>query len=94
MGRTLLAAGMAALLLGFSACREEGGPSEQVDEAFRSIAAGTEETLLEISRELDDAVETGREVASDFGDQLVQATDDAIDAADDAIEAAEDAIGG
>ena len=94
MGRTLWAVGMAALLLGFSACRKEEGPAEQVDEAFRSIAAGTEETLLEISRELDDAVETGREVASEFGDKLVEATDDAIDAADAVIEAAEDAIGG
>jgi hypothetical protein len=92
MANWLLAALMAATLLGLSACREEDPRSRQLDDAMRSLANDAQETLESISDELDDAVETGREVARDLGDRAVEVADDAIDAADAAIESAEEAL--
>lgn len=79
---------MAATLLGFSACREDAGEPRPL----RSLANGAEEKLQALSDELDDAVESGREVARDVSDRVVEAADDAIDAADEAIESAQDSL--
>lgn len=92
MAKSWVAALMAASLLGFSACREEDPRSRQLDEAVRSLANDAHESLKTLSDELDEAVESGREVARDLGDRAVEVADDAIDAADAALESAEDAL--
>jgi ABC-type transporter Mla subunit MlaD len=84
---------MTATLLAFSACREDDGRGRQLDDAMRSLASDAQQALEGFGDEIEDAVETSREVARDVGDRALDATDDAIDAADEALESAQDALG-
>jgi ElaB/YqjD/DUF883 family membrane-anchored ribosome-binding protein len=92
MSRTWLVGCITLTLLGFSGCRDDSSPGERIDDAMRKLASDAEEVLLEVSEELEEAVETSRDVAREVGDRAVEAADDAIDAADEAFESAEDAI--